>query len=462
LTLDLAFNPDYSQIETDVAQIDVNTNWAFSYPEKRPFFLEREDIFRAPIKIIYTRSINDPLFAAKLTGKIGKTDVGYVIAQDEHTPWVVPFEENSFSLSSDKKSVSNIFRLKHAILKDSYLGMLFTDREVDGSFNRVMGIDGGITFLKVYGLSFQAMRSWSRELNDTAFFSGSPEITFGKYTSAFDGESFGGTAWELKLSREARYWNFDISHAEYSPEFRADNGFIEGNNLKEDKLWTGITIRPSKWMIERIEPQISAGLDYNYGGISKGKWIEPLVNIGFKKQTNFMVYYLLSSPDYGGKRFEIWRTGGEISTDYSKFISGGVHLDVGRGIIYRTLELGYMQRLYGWGEIKPTEKMRMEFQYNRYWLWEKRGGEEIYDASVIYNKMTYQFSRKLSLRAVTQYDVYYKEFECDPLLSYEPSPFTVFYMGITSSFEDLGVSTGLRQTKHQFFIKLSYLFKTTT
>jgi hypothetical protein len=461
LTLDLAFNPDYSQIETDVAQIDVNTNWAFSYPEKRPFFLEREDIFRTPISIVYTRSINDPLFAAKLSGKIGKTDIGYIIAQDEHTPWIVPFEEYSFSLSSNKKSLSNIFRLKQSILQDSYLGILFTDRQSDSSFNWVAGIDGSIRFRNIYNLSFQALKSWSKEPNDTAFFSGSPDITFGKYTSGFDGESFSGIAWKLELSRDARYWDFDVCHVERSPEFRADNGFVRSNNYKGDELSTGITFRPNRWMIEQIEPEISASLDYNYDGVLKTKWIGPSLFVGFKKQTKLLMFYNLSSTEYGGKGFEIWRTGGEISTDYSKLISGGVHLEVGRDINYSALELGYYQSLYAWGEIRPTKKMRMEFEYNRYWLWEKRGGKEIYDASVMYNKTTYQFSRKLSLRAVTQYDAYYKEIEFDPLLSYEPNPFTVFYIGFTSYFEDFGAPLGFKRTKHQFFVKFSYLFKTT-
>jgi hypothetical protein len=460
LTLDLAINPDYSQIETDVANIDVNTNWAFSYPEKRPFFLEREDIFRAPLNIIYTRSINDPLFAAKLTGKRGRTDIGYIIAQDEHTPWIIPFEERSFSLSSDKKSLSNIFRLKQAILEESYLGMMFTDRESESGFSRVVGIDGGITFRSIYSVSFHALKSWCKEPNDTVFFAGSPEITFGKYTSAFDGESFSGLAWKLAFGRDARYWDFSVSHVERSPEFRADNGFFRGNNYKGDELSTGITFRPDRWMVETIEPQISAGLSYNFDGILNNRYISPSLFVHFKKQTYLSMYYALSSEDYAGKRFEKWGTGGEIGTDYSKLVSGGVHLDVGRAINYRVLELGYMRRLYAWGEIRPIEKLRMGFEYDRYWLWQNSGGQKIFDASVIYNKTTYQFSRIFSLRAVTQYDLYYKELEFDPLLSYEPNPFTVFYMGFTSYFEDFSGSSGFKRTKHQFFVKLSYLFKT--
>src|SRR5512141_3072453 len=53
-------NPDFSQIESDVAQISSNARFALFYPEKRPFFMERSQLFNAPIQAIYTRTISAP------------------------------------------------------------------------------------------------------------------------------------------------------------------------------------------------------------------------------------------------------------------------------------------------------------------------------------------------------------------------------------------------------------------
>ena len=46
LTANLTINPDFSQVEADVAQLDVNNRFALFYPEARPFFLEGADYFK--------------------------------------------------------------------------------------------------------------------------------------------------------------------------------------------------------------------------------------------------------------------------------------------------------------------------------------------------------------------------------------------------------------------------------
>jgi hypothetical protein len=50
LTGEIAVNPDFSQVESDAAVIDVNTTNAIQYSEKRPFFLEGGSIFRSNIQ----------------------------------------------------------------------------------------------------------------------------------------------------------------------------------------------------------------------------------------------------------------------------------------------------------------------------------------------------------------------------------------------------------------------------
>jgi hypothetical protein len=58
--LDGTLNPDFSQIESDVAQISANERFALFYPEKRPFFLEGSELFATPIQAVYTRTITAP------------------------------------------------------------------------------------------------------------------------------------------------------------------------------------------------------------------------------------------------------------------------------------------------------------------------------------------------------------------------------------------------------------------
>ena len=83
LTLDLTINPDFSHIEADAPQIDINQRFALYYPEKRPFFLEGMEIFRFPeIEMVYTRRIINPAWGGKMTGKMGRFTYGILSAYD--------------------------------------------------------------------------------------------------------------------------------------------------------------------------------------------------------------------------------------------------------------------------------------------------------------------------------------------------------------------------------------------
>ena len=91
LTVDGAVNPDFSQVEADAGQIDINRRYALFFPEKRPFFLEGRDLFNlvgadySPLQyIVHTRTIENPAGGAKLTGKVSRADnVSAIYAVDE-------------------------------------------------------------------------------------------------------------------------------------------------------------------------------------------------------------------------------------------------------------------------------------------------------------------------------------------------------------------------------------------
>lgn len=140
-----------------------------------------------------------------------------------------------------------------------------------------------------------------------------------------------------------------------------------------------------------------------------------------------------------------------------------MHFTYGKSIIRdpNTPRLGYSQSLDIWIEVKPMRKLRTEFSFDRYWLWERKGGEELYDVFTLWNKITYQFSKRLSIRLITQYYSYTGKIQIDPLLSYELNPFTVFYFGSNHNVQDFGAPCGVRETNHQIFLKLRYQFKTT-
>ncbi len=150
---DLTLNPDFRQIESDAALIDVNSTFALFFPERRTFFQEGSDLFQTSMQTVYTHTINDPIVANKLTGRFGNTSIGYIGARDNESPVLLPFEESS-RLVSGGISVSNTLRVRQSFANNSFIGVLVTDRKLDaGGAGSTFGLDGSIRFLTNYDRS---------------------------------------------------------------------------------------------------------------------------------------------------------------------------------------------------------------------------------------------------------------------------------------------------------------------
>ncbi len=159
LNLSATINPDFSQIETDAAQLDINTQFSLFYPEKRPFFLEGFDYFQTPLNAIYTRTLANPIWGVKVAGKIGPSAIGFFSVRDEVTNLLFPATEGSSSTQWDAQSTGTVFRYRHDIGASSTIGALITDREGDGYFNRLYGADLDLRFTPKDTLLLQVLES---------------------------------------------------------------------------------------------------------------------------------------------------------------------------------------------------------------------------------------------------------------------------------------------------------------
>ena len=66
-TAELTINPDFSQIEADETQIDINSAYALQYPELRPYFSRGMDLLNFLDGAFYSRTINSPPISSKIT-----------------------------------------------------------------------------------------------------------------------------------------------------------------------------------------------------------------------------------------------------------------------------------------------------------------------------------------------------------------------------------------------------------
>ena len=198
----------------DVAQLEVNERFALFYPERRPFFLEGVDLFSTPVQAVFTRTVVDPSWGLKLTGKEGRHNLGLFVTSDDVNQILIPSNQGTDFATLEGSVESTVVRYRFDVGAGSTLGALLTNRQGDDYHNRVAGVDGFFRFSPSNTLRFQAVAS------DTRY----PGAMAGSYGQ--DEGSFSGYAVETRFQHATRNWFAQVNYEEYDPGFRADVGFI--------------------------------------------------------------------------------------------------------------------------------------------------------------------------------------------------------------------------------------------
>jgi hypothetical protein len=462
-TAELTINPDFSQVESDAAQIDVNTTFALSYPERRPFFQEGSDLFDTRFNAVYTRSINDPVVAAKLTGRMGRTSVAYIGARDERSAIVLPFEERSAILEGGR-STSNILRIRRNFGNDSYVAGLLTDRRLEGGGSgTVVGADGQIRLGGPYRIDWQVLASHTAEADAPGISESIAGITFdgGRHTAALDGESYWGRAAHAALRRSARLWSFAVEYQEASPTFRADNGFETRNAFREIELETELDFYKVNPFIDEVRVGIEAVRGWNFDGVRKEDEIRPDLFVRLKGQTYVYLSHIFETERFRGvdlRGMRRWEA--EVGSDFSRLVSLGISATRGDEIA-RTLEtprIGTGTGISAWATLKPTQRLEVSPSYS-YEALDLGDGTELYAGYIVRTRVSYQFTREFFLRLVGQFDDFDGALDVEPLLMYRMNPFSILYLGSTHGFRKPDGPGRLTQADRQFFLKLQYLFR---
>jgi hypothetical protein len=216
-TIDGTINPDFSQIESDTAQISSNQRFALFFPEKRPFFLEGIDLFDAPIQAVYTRSITDPNWGLRATNKTGNAAYTVLVTEDDGGGLtIIPGPEGSSFALQDQKSTVALGRLRYDI-GASFLGLMFTDREVrGGGYNRVAGPD------------FHWRPNEGDQVDGQILLSATDPGTE-RHRSARPRRLRRQVSWQH--NRES--YDLGLRYRDYDEDFRADVGFVPQVGFRE-------------------------------------------------------------------------------------------------------------------------------------------------------------------------------------------------------------------------------------
>ncbi|MBE7181438.1 MAG: carbohydrate binding family 9 domain-containing protein, partial [Terriglobus roseus] len=241
IVLDGTINPDFSQVESDQPQFRINQRFAVYYPELRPFFLENSSYFDTPITLLYTRTIIHPEFGARATGKIGRTNIGFLSIDDRAPGEFVAHDDPLHG----KRALTTVMRISEDLGKQSSIGVTYAQRQLDGNANVVGGID------------FRAY------LNKHWIMNG---MWVESSTHQQDGTYSAGPASRLSLFRNGRSFNLNIRYRDFSQGFEADAGFTSIPQVRQVNSNASYSWYPNKHGIQSVQIQPQLNIAFDRGG----------------------------------------------------------------------------------------------------------------------------------------------------------------------------------------------------
>jgi hypothetical protein len=521
VTLDLAINPDFAQVEADATVVTANQRFPIFFQEKRPFFLEGIDIFQTALTPVHTRAIVDPDFAVKLSGKRGKNSFGLLLAsdnapgnfsEDERTdPEVLPDIERFL----DKNAYIGVLRLKRDIGKENSLGMIATSYNFIEKHNQLLGFDGRFRLDKQTVASFQVLGTTSRRFffepdeGRNIFRTGNALAYFARYD--VQGRNFG--------------WNYDGRG--FTKDYRADVGFTRRTNTNRHGVFMYYnTDQKPKSKLIRQHYHILPEINFDWQGRIQSWGHETQTELTFPKQTYAGLgvsfnYERIFEEEFGATRQvpaircfsaqelqqnpglhcgfagddserqtmrnNIYAYGGtNPSKTYSLYFFtihnwGAFDFDFGGGSRFPRVSPGALVnpdsaaldpgkgnqfRFEGGITYQPTNALRLSLDYVKDRLVRKDTGLVAYDDNIYTLRGTYQFTRFTFARARIDYDSLASSVRGQFLLGWAPNPGTSFYVGYNDDLNYNGfgpftgrLEPGFRRNGRTFFIKMSYLFR---
>jgi hypothetical protein len=486
ITLEAAANPDFSQIEADAAQIDINTTIMQRYPERRPFFQEGNDLFRTMFNSFYTRMINDPNLAAKTTARWDRTSLGLVAARDEFSPYIIPAEERSYGTAPGRSTVV-VLRGLRSFGDNSQVGFMATDRRYDsGGSGTILAGDFNLRLSNTLSWASQYVASYSREPEGVVV---DPGKTFdhGKHTVDLDGESYSGAAFITELRHRSRNLNVTFDYNQLDPTYRTQTGYDPWNDQRNAFVYAGYTLRRDSGLLESATPNVFVDGRWNMDGQRKWRHANAQFDLQMRRaQTHLGVGYSLGQEMWGGVKFDdLWTVFANLDSRPHDAIGFYLSVRTGRNPALSTLGLGDETGLSAALELKPFDRLIIEPTIDHVRSKNAATGEVLFEQTIARARLRLQVNPRLSLRLVAQYGdtvdpvareyaqagefpgyhMYYgRKWEIDPLLTYRLNSFSVFYLGSTHDLRDFNAAyedrgTNFQMTDRQFFTKIQYLLQ---
>jgi len=313
MTLKATYNPDYSTVESDLFQVDVNNKYPLYFEEKRPFFLEETNPFNGPINIYHTRAIVNPIWGAKMSYNRGAIALFALAAMDQDTPG------ERFGTSGEKDALWGFASYKHNLGVDGDLRSAVSLRSFNGMINGVASLEVNYRFENGFHTHHQAV--WSRtereegDISSPAYYS---EITF-----------------------DDDVWHFELNMRGVGPDFRADMGYIPETGFHRYYSINRMVVRPAR------DDLFFKFADISMSGYIKTDWdhshrlesvFEPYITFGFDKNLRARISAEYKKEYFNGSYYRQRFNGLWAQSNTFRWIGGSFFFGMGEQLWYDPAE----------------------------------------------------------------------------------------------------------------------------
>jgi hypothetical protein len=390
LTLDLTYNTDFAQVEVDEVQINLDRFNLF-FPEKRPFFLENAGQFSVgnpgSVEMFFSRRIGIsedgdviPIEGGvRLSGKVDRTNVGFLYMQTEDLGGAVPADDFI------------VARVNQDLPNRSSLGAIFVNRESTGALalpdneNQTFGVDG----------------RWG--IGEYGLISG-----FAAKTST-PGLRGNDRAFSLKGDYDTEDWSFGLGYTEVGESFNPEVGFLRRDAYQHWSTSLLYRYRPqnNRFGLHELRPHYSYNLYHDLDGFKESAFLHVDNHFEWKSGAeihtgiNFVYEGLLEPFEISDGIFVPAGSYDNSELSLVAFTDRGAPLSISM----RTTIGGFFNgdRV----QLSPTIYWRHGENFTSQWSW-TRNDVELPTGDFVTNlgriRLSYSLSSKSTLQALFQYN----------------------------------------------------------
>jgi hypothetical protein len=458
MTAEATVNPDFSQVESDAFQLEVNQRYPVFYAEKRPFFMESKETldfstvrWGMMITPIHTRLIADPGWAVKFSGTSSRMNFAMLAANDRSSgrAW-----QDGINPDEGKSALFGIVRAKYNLGSDNSFGILYSGRHFAGQGNDVAGADMQYRFSKNLRAALSYLYSASQEAQN------SPQKK--------------GNGWNAMLQYNTNSFFSMAAFERYDTNFFMASAHLNRTGINRWVIGAGpllnTKIKQLPWL-KQIKPYLYHINLHDLGTkMDDTAWIFGL-ELGFAPLGSIFFEYTIENEAWAGKRFHKYYFYGNGGIQLFKWLHLNGYFIVGDSIYYDLQNpfLGSGHTFNIAAAVQPNIKLNIGFDYLYTDLIQKQSNQKVFSVNLYNFRTTYQFNKYFFIRGILRCDSFEDKLLTDLLASFTLIPGTVVHLGYGSLYlrnqwndntnQWVPGQGGLLQMKRGIFFKASYLWR---